>query len=213
MRTTTPAGPTPVSVPLALLSDLRADLGIAGTDEDDRLTRLLLSASETVAAYIGRPILSQAWQDVFFLSANEWRSSLTLSHWPVSEIKSLSWRGEAFSLDAIAALPVNGSAGIICPPDGQMMWRPGRYQIVYQAGWAAPGVSSGEGVALPETIQRAVRIMAAADYHATGRDPLLKSESETGVGASSWQTPTQGTGGMPLAAAELLDSYQSGSLA
>ncbi|MFW7267537.1 phage head-tail connector protein [Gluconacetobacter sp. Hr-1-5] len=208
MRQTILAGPPAQPVALALLADLKADLGVTDDAQDSRLTTLLLDASDMVRTYIGRPILSATWRDVIELGPDEKCIGLTLGRCPVTAITAFSARGEAWSADAIGTLGQNSGAGMVFPPDGgPAMWRAGRYVVTYQAGWVAPSVGD-DGKAdpgtLPRSIQQATRLTAAALWHASGRDPLLRSESEQGVGSSSWGSSAPGVGGLPQAAADVL---------
>lgn len=208
MRQTIQLGTPAVGLPLALLSDLKADLGISDDLQDARLQTLLLDASDMVVAYIGRPVLSATWRDVIVLGADDQRGALTLGRYPLSAIMAFSINGNAWSSDDIAGLPFNPDAGMIYPPDGgAVSWHAGHYVITYQAGWR-PSSTDNDGAAIagtvPRMVQQATRLTAAGLWHASGRDPALRSESEQGVGSTSWVTTTPGAGGLPQAAADAL---------
>jgi len=64
-------------------------------------------------------------------------------------------------------------------------------------------------VTLPADIRQAVLLTARSFYAAQDRDPLLKSESEQGVGSTSWALPDATTGGLPGNAAAFLYRYLS----
>lgn len=198
------------SVALALLADLKADLGVTDNAQDTRLTTLLLDASDMVRTYIGRPILSATWRDMIELGPDEKRIGLTLGRYPVTQITTFSVSGAAWSADVIDTMGQNPGAGMIYPPDGgPAMWRTGRYVITYQAGWVPPSVGDDGKIdfgSLPRSIQQATRLTAAALWHGSGRDPLLRSENEQGVGSSSWGSSAPGAGGLPQAAADALRS-------
>lgn len=218
MRRTTPVGPPAPDAPLASLADLKADLGITDTSQDAKLALLLQDASSMALAYVGRPLIDRAWCDVIELGCEARQSDLVLGRYPVSVVTGLTIGATALDADAVAALPLNPEAGIVYPPDSghPRCWRAARYVVTYRAGYTLDSVAA-DGTAmrgtLPASIQRAVRLTAAALWHATGRDPLLKSESEQGVGSTSWDTSAAATGGMPQAAADILDAYRPAGVA
>lgn len=196
---------------LALLADLKADLGVSDDTQDVRLESLLLDASDQVLTFIRRPILRAEWRDTLTLGPDEQRTGLLVCCRPLQAITAFSVNGSPWSVDAVAALNLAPDSGVIYPPDGWgTLWRCGRYVVTYQAGWTAPTIGDdGKPVLgdLPRAIQQATRLAAAALYHSGGRDPLLRSESEQGVGSSSWASPAAGSGGLPQAAADALRSF------
>lgn len=211
MRQTIPVGQPVQPVALALLADLKADLGVSDGTQDTRLESLLLDASDQVLTFIGRPILSSEWRDTFTLGPDERRVGLPVARYPLKGITEFSVNGAAWSADEIATLNLAPDAGMIYPPDGgSALWHCGRYVVTYQAGWTAPTIGDGGKPVpgdLPRAIQQATRLAAAALYHGGGRDPLLRSESEQGVGSSAWVSSTTGSGGLPQAAADALRSF------
>ncbi|MBO1361529.1 phage head-tail connector protein [Acetobacter sacchari] len=219
MRRTTPVGPPAPDAPLASLADLKADLGISDASQDARLALLLQDASSMALVYVGRPLIDRAWCDVIELGCEARQSDFVLGRYPVSAVTGLTIGATALDVDTVAALAINPEAGILYPPDdgSARCWMAARYVVTYRAGYTLDSVTAdGTTVVrgtLPASIQRAVRLTAAALWHATGRDPLLKSESEQGVGSTSWDTSAAATGGMPQAAADILDAYRPAGVA
>lgn len=204
-------------VALALRDDLKADLGITDASQDSRLDSLLLDASSLVLGYIGRPVLDNTWRDVIEVRHGEQRLSLTLGVYPVTKILLfMQQQSGALTSEQIADLDVQPGAGIVYPPAaGPALWTPGRYIITYQAGYTPPVVNKDGSISpgtLPRSISSAVLLTAKAAWHATDRDPLLRSESEQGTGSTSWAATAAGSGGLPQAAADALARYRPGGV-
>ncbi|KXV62632.1 hypothetical protein AD949_10570 [Acetobacter orleanensis] len=204
-------------VALALLADLKADLGIADSAQDGRLNSLILDASGLVLDYIGRPVLDASWRDVIDIRPGDARLSLMLGIWPVTKITAFGVHGAApFTPDQISNLDIMHDSGIVYPPaSGPALWPPGRYIVTYQAGYIAPVVEGGavvEAGTIPRAMSSAVLIAAKAAWHAADRDPSLRSESEQGTGSSSWVAAASGAGGLPQEAADRISRYRSGGL-
>ncbi|MCE0743339.1 hypothetical protein LWC05_05465 [Acetobacter sicerae] len=214
MRQTIPVGSPAAPALLASVDELRAALNLSQSDSTDaQLSGLLQDASDMALRYIGRSILDCAWRDTITFESSEKRLSLVLGRWPVTAITALSINGHSLSDEGIASIPLDPASGLIFPPDDAApLWSGGRYVVNYQAGWTLDKTdSAGVLVAgtLPAAIRRAVIIAAVALWHASGRDPLLKSESEQGVGSTSWDTSASATGGMPQAAADILAAFRA----
>lgn len=202
--------------PLALLEDLKADMGITDATQDTRLSSILLEASSMAVAYIGRPILQTDWRDIFDIPPGEKLLGLVLKNYPLVQINAFSSNGTLLTGDQIAALNVEPNSGTIWPADnGVPLWISGKYVVTYTAGYIAPGDKNGtpsDPWSVPLDIQRAVRLVASSIWNSSGRDPLLKSESEQGVGSTSWNTPAPGLAGMPQSAADALARYRAGGI-
>lgn len=214
MAITIRVGAPPDQAPLASLSDLKSDLNIADDTQNADLTRRLLEASSAVLAYIGRPILSSDWRDIIDLRQGQPSISLILGRYPVTQIKAVSINGTAMASDDLTNVfeVMDADAGMLYPQDsGSCLWHPARYVITYTAGYSPPA-ADGTGGTFPLEIQRAIRITAAASWHGSDRDPNLKSESEQGVGSTSWVATASGTGGLPQDAANLLAAYRPGGI-
>lgn len=209
-------GSAPALVPLASLEDLKADLGITDAQSDQTLQRFLMDATEVVLAFIGRPVLSQTWQDQVFVRHFPRTLSLLVGAYPVQKVLGILRNGTALSQDEVDSLVIADECGEIYRPDTERpFWPPGRYEITYQAGYQPPALQD-DGTAIPGNIPRpiqlAIRRVAAASYYAEGRDPALKSESAQGIGSTSWVTPDPTLGGLTPEAAGLVQRYQSSGI-
>lgn len=208
MRRTTPVGAPAALAPLASLEDLKADLGITDNAEDARLSSLLLEASDMALAYVGRSIMRAAWRDIIMIEQGERRLRLALGRWPLLSITAMSIGSVPLLPEQIEALNVDPASALIYPADiGGRLWSAGSYVIDYTAGYAPPDLD--DLLPLPPNIQRAVRQIASGLWHSTGRDPLLKSESEQGVGSTSWNSSAPALGGLPQEAASILIPYRT----
>lgn len=199
--------------PLALLDDLKADLSISDNTQDTELTRLLLEASANSLKFIGRPLMQAEWQDTFMVRPGVAHDVLCLGRYPLVSIQSFCVGDLSFTLEQIKDLPFDPDAAMVYPPDARMPgWMPGIYTIQYTAGYVAPGTENAGSNVVPPDIQEAIRLSVAATWYAKGRDPNLKSESEQGVGSTSWNVPSAGSGGMPQPAVDILAGYQAGGI-
>lgn len=206
-------GSAPALVPLASLDALKADLGITDAQSDTDLQRYLLDATEAVLAFIGRPLLYQTWQDQIFVRPFPRTLSLLLGVYPVQKVTAVTRNRTALAQDALDDLVIDDDCGEVFRPDvSHPSWPPGRYLVTYEAGYRLPGKNE-DGTADPGTfpgpIALAVRRVAAAAYHAQGRDQALKSENEQGVGSTSWVTPDPALGGLTPEAAGLVQSFRA----
>ncbi len=199
--------------PLALLDDLKADLSISDNTQDAELTRLLLEASAKALKFIGRPLMQAGWQDTFMVRPGAAQDMLCLGRYPLVSIQSFCVGELSLTPDQIKDLPLDPDAAIVYPPDARMPgWMPGIYTVQYTAGYVAPGTENAGTNVVPQDLQEAIRLTAAAIWYGKGRDPNLKSESEQGVGSTSWNAPSAGSGGMPQPAVDILTSYQTGGI-
>lgn len=199
------------AVPLALLADLKADLGLTDDSSDARLTRLLLDASSMALTYIGQPILSGLWTEEVEIERADRLQQIVLSARPLLSIQSLKRNGADWTAEQISGLVIDRKAGLLsCPPEACHHWHPGHYVLTYQAGYVPPSVAEDGTVqtgTLPPVISRSVILTASALWAAGDRDPNMKSESVQGVGSTSWATAS-GTGGMPQSAADMLKQFR-----
>ncbi|MFT8951722.1 MAG: head-tail connector protein [Gluconobacter sp.] len=202
-------------LPFVALSDFKAALSIADSDasQDTTLTDLLLAASAAVESYIGRPILAADYTDHIRIKPGDRLASFALDVRPALSVSSVLRHGQLL-IDPPDGWDFSPSTGVLYPPDGDgSWWGPGRYLVSYRAGWVVPGMKDPDGnllpVTLPADIRQAVLTTARSFYAAKDRDPLLKSESEQGIGSTSWSMPDATTGGLPADAAAFLSRYLS----
>lgn len=199
-------------LPLATLQSLMNALSITDGNAAGDLTDILLQASQAVTSYLGRPLLIADREERIRIRPGDVQLSLRMTVWPVTGITAVLRDGNSLPI------PPDGwdydvTCGILYPSESHL-WGPGCYILQYRAGWVAPGQIDDGGNAIPSTVpadvRSAVLTTARALYYAQSRDPLLKSESEQGVGSTSWATPDVSSGGLPSDAAALLNRYLPG---
>lgn len=183
---------------LTTVATVKAELGITGTDSDDRLATLIDQASGIVAEYCGRSFGEETLTETFRLgfsgfSAHGFSSSipilysggdsapvggpLILSRRPVSSVKSVEETGE---LLVAADYELDPDPGMLYRMSGDQwsMWRGGKIVVVYIAGYAL--VDS-----LPQGIERACIELVKSYWSAGSRDPALRRLSITTPGVET----------------------------
>lgn len=203
---------TQADLPLVSLQSLMDSLSITDGNAESALADILLRASQAVTSFIGRPLLIADREETVRIRPGDIQLSLKMTVWPVTGITAIVRDGKPLPV------PTEGwdydvTCGLLYPSDGQF-WGAGRYVLQYRAGWVAPDQVDDGGSAIPSTVpadvRSAVLITARALYYSGDRDPLLKSESEQGVGSTSWGTPDASSGGLPPDASALLSRYLPG---
>jgi len=203
---------TQADLPLVSVQSLMDALSISDGNSGSVLTDILLRASQAVTSYIGRPLLIADREERIRIRHGDVQLSLRMSVWPVTSVTGVLRDGIALPIPS-DGWDYDVTCGILFPSEAAL-WGPGRYVLQYRAGWVAPDQVDDGGSAIPSTVpadvRSAVLITARALYYAGDRDPLLKSESEQGVGSTSWATPDASSGGLPSDAAALLSRYLPG---
>ncbi|GBQ14746.1 hypothetical protein [Swaminathania salitolerans] len=199
----------------ALREQLAGEPG--GQNSDPALSEYLAQASALVQATLGRPVLAGLYRQTLRVGDGERRLSLALTASPLLGIVTVSQDG--FTLDPGPEGWETGTwSGLLYPSRLQgAWWWPGCYRVTYRGGWIVPGMKDDRGAPLAPTVPADIRAAtlstARALFFAARRgDPLLRSESEQGVGASSWATPDAGLGGLPPDAASILARYAQAGL-
>jgi len=161
----------------ATLNQLKAELQISGTSQDDRLTLLLAAASSAIEAYCGRPFARATLTEHI---SPRGRQEVNLSLYPIVSVGSVTL-GAVSSNDNQGAMPItdyqiDSEAGqlwrnggwtwaaltlhdITQDPDPNMADR--NLIVSYTAGYVLPG---SEGANLPAALQYAAVRVAATMY-------------------------------------------------
>lgn len=204
---------------LASLDALRDQLAgePGGQNNDPALSEYLAQATALVQATLGRPVLAGLYRQTLRVGDGERRLSLALTASPVVEIVTVTQDG--FTLDpGPEGWECAAWSGLLYPSRLQGgWWWPGRYRVTYRGGWILPGMKDDQGEPLAPTVPADIRAATlstarALFFTAQRGDPLLRSESEQGVGASSWATPDASLGGLPPDAASILARYAQAGL-
>lgn len=182
---------------LTTLAACKSELQLAVTTDDAYLESLISQASGAIAGYcgrtgFGRETLSQTER------LTRPRACIMLARDLAPDVASVAEDGAA--LDA-ASWELDGSLLYRLSGDARVPWSARTVVIAYDAGFALPDYA-------PADLARAAVLTVSAWYAARGRDPLLRSDSAEGIGATSW-IATDATGGLPPQVEALLVPYQS----
>jgi hypothetical protein len=161
---------------LTNLAALKAWLGLPSAPgaNDATLTALVTAASRSVYAALSRPsLLPRSFSETINLET----SRVTLRHWPVLQVTSVTWRGIAVPPDENADL--EASVGYVLEPGDDTppgrpqaldlfghQYRPGRQSLVvsYSAGYAVENEAQTVPAAAP------FQLAALSPYGAWGSD-------------------------------------------
>lgn len=195
---------------LASLTTFKTELGITGTDDDERLGELLDQASALVVAYLDRPLAYEVVSEMFRDGEIPASPDLYVCRWPVVNVVSVTENGVL--LDPLY-YEIDGSYGIIYRLDAdgyRTNWQDGatrKVVVQYSAGHRLPGEA---GRSLPLDIERATMDIARGMYQSQRRDPSLKSMEVPGVLKEDYWVGEIGStvGGVPSTVASSLDRYR-----
>jgi hypothetical protein len=164
---------------LTNLTALKAWLGLPSTPgpNDATLTALVTAASRSVYAALSRPsMLPRAFAETIDLET----SRVTLRHWPVLQVTSVTWRGIAVPPDENADLEASFGYALE-PGDGVPPGRPQALDLFghqYRAGRQSLVVSYSAGYAVQNETQT---VPAAAPLQLTAFSPYGPWGSDLGV--------------------------------
>lgn len=189
---------------LTTLDAVKADMGIANSAQDSRITALISQYSAAIVGWCGRSFARETIRET--TSERCPIDGLMLSRWPIASLTSATVNGTA--LDAEGTL-IDAARGILYRRATAMRgayWPRGESVVTYVAGYLLPGQ---EGRTLPHDVERAAIILIKGALMGADRDPLLRSERSEGVAAftyfASTGTPSDA---MPLDVQGLLAGYQ-----
>lgn len=197
---------------LTTVSNLRLDLGYGPTQPSDAvLNRLIDVASSAIETYCNRVFARERVRETFDCVAGE--DYILLERYPVHEFFELSVDGEIY--DPTLYQNDKGFLYRLDEDGHRVPWGGGAFSVEYSGGYGLPSDDPAlPGEQLPFAIQSAVAAEIAAKQAQQGRDPLVRSESEEGVGSTSWfagggLSSSSSSGGLlnPSAAAAL-DAYR-----
>lgn len=188
------------SARLTTLDAVKAELGLAGSDQDAYAAGLIDQASAAIAAWCGRSFAVEGIRETFHLDASD--TLLLLSRWPVVEVTSVTVNGLE---DSPGRAEVE--AGLLYRLDAngcRMSWPPGRIRVEYHAGYILP---DDEKRTLPADVERAALSMVKSWFFARGSNPMVRSESVEGISSVSYFDPARA--GLTVEAEALLSAYRS----
>ncbi len=175
---------------LTTVDHVRGDLGLgAETPPNAQIERWIAQASSSAATFCRRTFGRETVRERFEIghgSIDDTTGGLLLECGPVEEVVSVTVDGEALAAGSFEV----ESRQLYRLQDGARRCWYGRVILVeYVAGWWLPsdtGTKPAGAIDLPDDIERAAIQLVAASISAASRDPMVKSESEDGVGSTSW---------------------------
>lgn len=191
---------------LTTLEAVKLEMAIAGTTEDEILSRLIDRASAIAASWCNRVFARETVEETFDLSGPA--DALHLARWPVittgtatmGGIEVESW--EAGADDGICQRLVN---------DKPVPWLASRIVIRYTAGYVLPGETDDLTPAgyfcLPADVEAGCLALVRRLYHGRARDPGVRTVN---YGSDSVTYGTFGRldgEGMPGEVVNLLSPY------
>lgn len=184
---------------LTVLATVKAELGIEGSGEDGYLAGLISQASAMLAAFCGRITFgTERLRQIERLDRS--RDAILLKRNLQPRIINVT--EDSVSLDP-AAYEISGALLYRLEAERRVPWPTDRrIEVIYDSGY---DLLSG----LPHDLERACLEVIKAQYHARGRDPLLRSESVEGIGSSAWLDPRAGMEALPPQAAALAAPYRA----
>jgi len=165
--------------------------GVDPFTEEGRVSRLIASASSTIARFCNRTFALERVAETFDLTLRT--DALVLSRWPVVEIVSVTVNGAALASSGWT-LGANGMVKLTIPCSGSVV-------VDYRGGFVLPDTT---GRTLPADIEQAALKLINYEWFSRGRDPLLRSETVEGIGRTDYQV---GGVAMPADVEALLSPY------
>lgn len=167
---------------LCTLAAVKVELSISGSADDTALTALIDGASAAIASHCRRVLAEETVQEVWRSVYQGPDAPLILARVPVSAVASVAVDGA--TLDG-ADYEIDPASGLLwrLADDARAWWSAAKVTVTYTAGYRVPDQANPT---LPEDISRAAVLAVSAWHLGQGRDPMLRSETEDGVGGSSW---------------------------
>jgi hypothetical protein len=152
---------------LVTLDELKAELNISSTEDDDYLTALLLRVSQALEQHCGRTFAVETVSEQFRSDGRCWPEAIALRRFPVTAIQSLSVDGLA--LDDVYDYEVDGEEGRLhrLDDDRRIGWSGEKIVAVYSAGYETT----------PGPVRQAAFELVKFHQAARTRDPALRSEN------------------------------------
>lgn len=207
---------------LTTLADVKTELGISGSTEDDYISRLINAVSDMIRFYCGRTFYYE--EDIEESVAGYGQTRLLVSRTPiVGSISSITYEGTA--IDTTIYSVEDADAGIIYCSYGfnwtaQLTGKsigeatPGTealsYVVTYDGGYYTPQqyvVDNGTDRSLPYDLEDACIQLVAGRYRAKGRDPRISAEHLKSWGAN-YGGPEDRSHAIPASIRSTLDRYK-----
>ena len=175
---------------LTTVSTVRDELGITTAEaSDDTVNRWIDYASQAIVDYCATEFAEQTYlEEVYAPPAN--RARILLSRFPVTSVTEAKYGGDVMPVEDYRL--DDGYFYRLSASGRPVFWGPSQIAIQYVAGYTLPGTPN---YTLPPTIEQACIDEISARRSRLARDPLIRSETEDGVGATTYQV-VSGTGSL-----------------
>ena len=185
---------------LTTLSAVHTELNNPSHEHDPVLQGYIDAASAAIESFCNVAFARETGSETFRLSQRN--DGLVLTRHPVVSVTSIEENGVALTQPDYE---IDLESGVVyrLRDDLASRWFAGKVIVTYQAGYVLPGFA---GRNLPADIERAAIMMVVASYTSRGRDPLLKHEEVTNVGAVDYYFA--GSDGMSPEVSALLKSWR-----
>ena len=179
---------------LAVLSDLRTQLNISGTDEDARLTTALNTATAMLEQHCRRRLEYVAADQTETYDGGD--GTIYLLRWPVTTIVSVKedLDGDFASVDAL----VSGTDYRLIADRGRLLRLPSglawlcgdrSVQVIYRGGWADPNSAAPSGTSHPPQHVQSACLLQAAECYKRRSDPGYKAAEGAAGGIQFGYSP------------------------
>jgi hypothetical protein len=187
---------------LTTVAAVKSELDITDGADDAYLASLIDQASDAVAGWCNRVFAVETVAEHLTLRCP--RAAILLSRWPLISLTSTTRNGEALEVVATEVDDTEGGLYRLDADGARTDWPSGTLILTYSAGYVLPGDS---GRTLPYDVERATLITVKGNYMARTRDPLIRSETVDGAGATSYFAGTHSQ--LPTEAEALLTPYRN----
>ena len=176
------------STALTTVTRARALLNFPNSD-DAAATVLIGQASRVVADHCRRVFPVETVREAFTCNESCGHGPI-LARSPVVEILSVSNGGAVLGATEYRVDPTTGRFQRLDADGSTLGWWGGGVIVDYRAGYVLPkDDASSPAVTLPESVERAAIMLLSTYLSMRSRDPTLKTESNEGVGSTSWWVP------------------------
>lgn len=165
---------------LTTLATAKRDLGITDTSGDVYLLDLIEWASAIASTYTGRVFAAETVSETFRL--NRHTGDLRLERFPVVSVTSVIEGDRALSATEYEVDTQNGILRRLNANGRYICLPPVVVTVEYVGGY----ILDAPGRTVPADLEAAVLHLVRAEWFARFRDPAVKSEDVSGVGATTY---------------------------
>lgn len=188
---------------LLTLDEVKAAVGVTGSDNDTALTALAVQASDIVCDFCGvsvdgvNPATLLAEEITETVRIATPLPAFVLSRRFVSDIDSVTVAGTELTEDDYELDAASGVLRYLDASDNVVAWPAGKTVVVYTAGF----------VSAPEPLKAAAKEVARNLWNADGSNPLLRSETHDGYGTFQYNRGSSTDKAVSATVADMLAPY------